>query len=367
MTGPTIETGYGTIDARPMLETGYGAIDNSPRIETGYGPALDATPMIETGYGPPIPKALPLKSDFGPTMPSIQPMPSIPEMPSIQPMPSLDVFKGTPQLDFINPIIPEYEPPRKLEFPTTYNTAPQFQEPVRSIEPAPFLRDVSSLLRLEPRTDFSNLIPKSRPISSYYTPPEPIRPIVPDVKPIEPIQPTPNFLDPIKLQRTYADVAPYVPERTNSNSFSLRRISTDISPVFPDPNTVAHRFDPSNLIKPYVDVAPFIPDPVPFKPIETFKPIESLKYTQPIVPEIKIEPIGKPWNLPSAWEPVKNFGLNGPGEARTVFPGLIERRRPMHEHGNYGLHRHDQELYGVFTGTKPLTRARHIFENDPNF
>ena len=78
-------------------------------------------------------------------------------------------------------------------------------------------------------------------------------------------------------------------------------------------------------------------------------------------PLLDLSPPGKPFGLPSKWESIGNFGIGGPGEGRCLYPGLVERSRPEHEHGTMGPHRHEMELYSIFGGTKPVRKATHIF------
>lgn len=73
------------------------------------------------------------------------------------------------------------------------------------------------------------------------------------------------------------------------------------------------------------------------------------------VPSVSYEPIGKAYNLPTKWEPPQQFGVNGPGEMRTVFPGLIERQRFDYDDKAQGAHI-NQEFYSIFQKdlSKPL-------------
>ena len=65
--------------------------------------------------------------------------------------------------------------------------------------------------------------------------------------------------------------------------------------------------------------------------------------------------------FPKPFEPAENYGFGGPGEARCIFPGLVERTRPEHEHEPYGLHKHS-ELHNIFNNEgyfKPI-KKEHI-------
>ncbi len=55
----------------------------------------------------------------------------------------------------------------------------------------------------------------------------------------------------------------------------------------------------------------------------------------------------KPWiGNPGPWEPIGNFGINGPGYGRVLAPGLIERQR-LDDHPPLGPH-FNKELYSIF-------------------
>lgn len=65
-----------------------------------------------------------------------------------------------------------------------------------------------------------------------------------------------------------------------------------------------------------------------------------------------MEPVGKSYGLPGDWGAPQEYGLNGPGEARTVFPGLIERQRiDIDGHNGYGPHI-NKEYYSIFQVNK---------------
>lgn len=75
----------------------------------------------------------------------------------------------------------------------------------------------------------------------------------------------------------------------------------------------------------------------------------------------RYEPVGAPFGLPSSFEPASNYGLSGPGEARALFPGLVERERPAHEAHGWPSHSHT-ERYSTLRDdwTKPIFKE-HTF------
>ena len=88
----------------------------------------------------------------------------------------------------------------------------------------------------------------------------------------------------------------------------------------------------------------------------TLDPINSpSSYNVPSAP-------GAAYGMPSAWESPSNFGIGGPGIARTVFPGLVERQREDYS-GHNGLPPHTNvDHYSILKPdwTKPLNLDRHI-------
>jgi hypothetical protein len=61
----------------------------------------------------------------------------------------------------------------------------------------------------------------------------------------------------------------------------------------------------------------------------------------------QINSIGAQYGMPGAWDTPSSFGIGGPGEARTLFPGLIERERLDFGHGSYGPHI-NKDVYSIF-------------------
>lgn len=79
----------------------------------------------------------------------------------------------------------------------------------------------------------------------------------------------------------------------------------------------------------------------------------SQMYTGPMGPP------GAPFGLPGPWLPPQQFGIGGPGEARVVYPGLIQRER-VDFSGHSGLPTHNNiEYYSVFQPNKPIKLDDH--------
>jgi len=61
------------------------------------------------------------------------------------------------------------------------------------------------------------------------------------------------------------------------------------------------------------------------------------------------------WGVNPDWEPIGNFGINGPGYGRVAVPGLVERQR-LDDHPPFGPH-FNKEMYSIFNDpqTKPIS------------
>ena len=79
-------------------------------------------------------------------------------------------------------------------------------------------------------------------------------------------------------------------------------------------------------------------------------------YTPPIVPMADL------YGITPAWEPAGNLGFGGPGVARVVAPGLVERFRPAHTHEPFGTHTHT-EYHSIFNEpyTKPVIKKHNLW------
>jgi len=87
----------------------------------------------------------------------------------------------------------------------------------------------------------------------------------------------------------------------------------------------------------------------------------SQMYTGPMGPP------GGPFGMPGPWQPPQEFGIGGPGEARVVYPGLVERQRfDLDGHGIMGPHI-NQEYYSPLKDmNKPLIN-NHLDLNLPKY
>lgn len=71
-------------------------------------------------------------------------------------------------------------------------------------------------------------------------------------------------------------------------------------------------------------------------------------------------PIGADFGLPGPWETPGSYGIGGPGEARAIYPGLVERARvDLDGHGSYGPHI-NLETYSIFNGMNMPISNEHI-------
>ena len=61
---------------------------------------------------------------------------------------------------------------------------------------------------------------------------------------------------------------------------------------------------------------------------------------------------------PGTWQPPSEFGIGGPGEARNIAPGLVERVRPDYSGHNGTPDHQNRELYSVLNDT-PIKPEDH--------
>ena len=89
------------------------------------------------------------------------------------------------------------------------------------------------------------------------------------------------------------------------------------------------------------------------------KDFHHLDYTNSGV--LSNEPVGKQFGLPGPWQPPSEFGIGGPGEARAVFPGLVQRERvDFSGHNNLPDHI-NTEHFSVLNGiNKPIKTEDHV-------
>ena len=72
----------------------------------------------------------------------------------------------------------------------------------------------------------------------------------------------------------------------------------------------------------------------------------------------------EPFDLQGKWEPPSEYGIGGPGEARTIFPGLVARERvDLTEHDGSEVH-NNIDYFSIFNGSKPILPDPKIHYKD---